>query len=360
MIGPGVAGASFVAYATGYDAGLVGVLTVTIEDSDGNVELAPTTAGIIEIDAGGGASTYRFSGSYPAAVGDYVLIWEDAEAVQAAEELVVSETAPDPSSGPQLGPCESWISGEEVADCCSAAPGSDTSVYDLAAVQASMLLFEVTGRQFSGLCERTVRPTSETCSCWPDFRDFTWYGSWWGTAAGARCGCGALSRIKLAGYPVREILEVTIDGATISAAEYRLDQWRYLTRLADADGNRQHWPACQRLDRAASEEGTFSIRYRHGVSPPAPALAAATQLACELYKACTPGSGDCQLPSGVTKIVRQGITAERVSPLASLLRQGASGLPLVDALIGAYNPGKLRRRPAVMSPDVRFPRREGV
>ena len=75
------------------------------------------------------------------------------------------------------------------------------------------------------------------------------------------------------------------------------------------------------------------------------------------HTACKGGA--CRLPSRVVQVVRQGVTIQRATPLASYLVAGATGLELVDAFIAGY--GGLRRRPAVWSPDVQpFARREAV
>jgi hypothetical protein len=104
------------------------------------------------------------------------------------------------------------------------------------------------------------------------------------------------------------------------------------------------WPACQILDRDASESGTFAVTYKYGSQPPLAGKAAATALACELL----PGA-DCKLPEAATRVVRAGITLERLQPLAALLRIGGTGIPAIDSFIAAYNPNGLRRRPAVYS-----------
>jgi hypothetical protein len=65
--------------------------------------------------------------------------------------------------------------------------------------------------------------------------------------------------------------------------------------------------------------------------------------------------GECMLPTGVTTVVRQGVTINRVVPM---FNAGArTGLVLTDAFIGTYNPHGLRRRAAVWSPDLKYPRR---
>lgn len=233
-----------------------------------------------------------------------------------------------------------------------------------------MLLFELSGRQFSGLCSKTVRPCRTACSCWSrwipsDVALPTWsFGYWgsfgwgWGDERGSHCGCQPLSRVKLSGYPVREITEVKIDGAVLDELDddgnpnYRLDGWRWLTRMS-APGppvETRRWPGCQRLDVDDDQAGTFSVTYNFGVSPPPLGVAAAAQLASELYNACDDGA-ECKLPSRVTRVVRQGVTVDRVVAAAAALREGASGIQLVDAFLAGYG-GTARRRPAVYSPDV--------
>lgn len=279
--------------------------------------------------------------------------------------------ASEPVPGPTLGPCVAWVSGEEVAACCELGDGAvDPALYDTAAVQASQLLFELSGRQFSGLCRSVVRPCRDQCSCFggaaslglgPWFWTSAFYGglAWaWRNECGDLRGCKPSSRVKLAGYPVREIEQVLIDGSVLDPLDdlgnpnYRLEGWKSLRRMA-APGPpvvERMWPACQDMDLDSSQPGTFEITYRHGVDPPPLGVQAAGQLACELFSACV--GGECKLPNHVVRVIRQGVTFERVIPLAQQLRDGATGLMLVDAFIAAYNPTGARRRPAVFSPDI--------
>jgi len=275
---------------------------------------------------------------------------------------------------PVQGPCTDWITGADVAAVCDLLNyASDPSVYDNAAHMASQLLWAASGRQFGGTCgPRTVRPCVRSCQCWPvalGFNGWAWgwdsigwsWGAYWlggggdGVSAVQDCGggggcCGSLSRVKLAGYPVREIEEVKIDGAVIDPANYRLDDWKYLTYLNDADGNPQRWPSCQNLARDDTEPGTFSVTYLFGVDPPAIGLDAAAELACALVAV----GGDCELPPGTTGIDRQGIRIEMVSALASRhgqLPPGLAALPLVQAFLQTYNPQGLAKRSSFYSPD---------
>jgi hypothetical protein len=303
------------------------------------------------------------------------------EAVLPGEFYVVpSSVIPPPASvGPQMPPCTTWIDGEDLALCAQAAD-TDPGVLDGVAVMASMLMFELSGRQFNGICGPvTVRPCREGgCSAglagWGSWQ-WSWgywsgdwgYGWFWGNEDGGRlCSCGYDSKVEIAGYPVTEIVEVKIDGQVVAptfpsgAPAYRLDEWRFLTRLSDpADpSNPLFWPLCQRLDLQDDQPGTWSVKYIYGAPPPPLGIEAAKQIGCQLLNAVS--GKPCQLPSNATKLVKQGTTIERVTPLATILRAGGTGLVMVDAFIAAYNPSGLKRRPAVMSPDLPFPIRVGA
>ena len=247
-----------------------------------------------------------------------------------------------------MPPCEPWIDSSDVAECCGITAGSNNDeALTAAADAASAVLFELSGLRFTGTCERVVRPVGN---------DFCW------TPRLHRLDTHRLSQVKLAGY-VTSILEVLIGPDVIDPVGYRIDDHRYLTRMADADGNPQRWPTNPRLDLPAGEPGTFQVTYEHGLQPPGPGLEAASVLACELYKACpAPGDGnlgECRLPSRATRIVRQGVTIEIVSALASMLRTGSTGLTAVDSFLAVF--GVTSRKSAIWSPDIRpFARPEGI
>jgi hypothetical protein len=282
--------------------------------------------------------------------------------------------------GPILGPCTSWIAGADVAACCTAVTGPTDAIAGVVALEASMLLYEVSGRRFSGLCSRTVRPCRDACSCFGGSRaaglsPYYWGGfgqggygvGAWGNEGGDRCGCGSLSKVRLAGYPVRVINSVKIDGVALPATDskgnlnYRLDGWRDLVRMSDPGPpvNDRQWPACQNLALDDSKPGTFSITYQHGSDPPQLGRDAATQLACQLYKSCHGQA--CDIPVAATRVQRQGITVDRGLLVSWLDPKRPTGLLLVDAFLAGYwNSGPGRRQPAVFSPDVQpYARRVG-
>ena len=248
-------------------------------------------------------------------------------------------------------PCTPWITGDDVADCCQVESSSGFE-FDDAAEEASALLFQLSGRQFPGECgPKTVRPPC-ICSCgYQILSRGHIVGPWdygypfWGLCDACLVACSP-SRVKLSGYPVREITEILIDGLAVPADEYTIWKGRYVTRL---DGGR--WPVRQNLTLPDTDEGTFSISYTYGADPPALGVSAAAQLGCELYKECNGQA--CALPKGTTRITRQGITIDRLAFTSwAFTRQRGwqTGLPVVDAFLNAYNSSGIKRRPIFWSP----------
>lgn len=275
-----------------------------------------------------------------------------------------------PLPGPALGPCSAWCTGQEAA-AFNSVDNVDPDLFEVVAGEASGALFEISGRQFNGVCERTVRPCAQTCGCFgrSSGLDYRWtmggygWGYGWGWVSdecGDRCGCEPLSVVRLAGYPVRQVTEVKIGGVVLDPAGYRLDGWRNLVRMDDPGPPvvKQVWPGCQNLALDDTEPGTFSVSYLWGVDPPQLGKDAACQLAGQLYLSIN--GQDCRLPTGTTKVIRQGVQVERQLLANWFDPTKATGLVHIDAFLAAYWPTRTRRRPALWSPDVQpFARRVG-
>ena len=350
-------------------SGAVGDLAVQIVNNIGAIVSGPTTVGIIEFPAGSGF--YQATLTAPAQIGQYGIAWSldgsfDEQHISVDDLTVVAAGAGDalppispigPGPGPVPGPCNAWVTDEQVAACCSIDVGTDYDVFDSYATSASRLLWELSGRLFSGTCDRTVRPcATNSCGGWQVLSRghvIHWSGAAWYNTYDevTTCGCRALPRIKLAGYPIREIVEVKIDGDVVDEDTYRLDEWHYLTRK---DG--LLWPGCQDLSRDDDEEGTFSVRYTYGQNPPQAGQDAAGELACEMYKSCNGASlAECALPQGATRITRQGVVIELLTFTAWGRQQGIwrTGMPSVDYFLNAANPSGVRR-PAFWGPSSRL------
>jgi hypothetical protein len=349
-------------------SGLVGTVEVAVEDNDGNVVIGPTAANISEINISG-VDTGVYAWNAPAApgtLGQYTIIWSpdgtwDPDTASVPEDLVIVDQSagplppiPPPSEGGiTVGPCTAWVTGDDVAACCSV-ESSSGALFDEVADQASQLLYALSGRQFSGLCERTVRPPCDSCYCGYQVLSRGYViGPWdWGYPLWSLCdscliAC-APSRIKLAGYPVREITQVKINGDVLASSEYTLFNYRYLTRLND-----ERWPVRQDLTLPDSEDNTFSVSYTYGASPPMMGVAAAAQLGCELYRAC--GGEQCALPQGTTRVIQQGIVIEKLAFTSWAFRDGTwrTGMPLVDAFLQSVNPRGLQQRSTFWAPGKR-------
>jgi hypothetical protein len=302
---------------------------------------------------------------------------------------VVDPEAPTPP-GPSLGPCGMWITGDDVARCVNFDYGSSPVIFDTVAYEASMALYEISGRQFPGLCKfdnPPVRPTRDDCDCWPiSYGMGPWYwistpwgygaGSWmWRNERGDTLGCQPMSRVNLAGYPVREILEVKIGGVVLPEFDpdsgfrnWRLDEWRWLTRMDTPTTDpgvvnpiENFWPGCQDMSLDDDQPGTFSVSYSWGVDPPELGRAAAVEIAEQLWLACG-GSNLCKLPAGAVRVERQGIVVERGLLANWADPSKAVGLVSTDLFLQAYCRGqRSARRGAVWSPDVQgFARRLGT
>lgn len=293
------------------------------------------------------------------------------------EEFTVYESAIDVPAPPPLpveGPCSQWISGPDLAVKMGLAYETSPDRFDTAAFDATIAMYEISGRQFPGICERKVRPPRiQSCACWltgpVSYGMGPWYwtttpwgfGGWgWYNEQGDKFGCAPMSRIKLAGT-AHEIVEVKLDGVVMPefdpvthARNWRLDKWRYLTRMDDpsvSPAQPRFWPGCQNMSLDDDQPGTLSVKYKWGVDVPQLGRDAALEIAEQLYVAF--GGDDCLLPAGVTRVDRQGIVVERGLLQNWAVAGKAVGLVHVDLFLQAYCAGQRRgRKSSVWSPDV--------
>ena len=362
----------------------------------------PTTIVYTILDPGGDVTTYTWPGdpevSNPG-VGEFVLSLSpptlpglyqyDVNASgtvfasrAGAFNVLADASVPTDVSWAVSGPCSPWTSSTSVWTCC----GQPTTTIDgvvcavdmsSEAMMASQVLYELSGRRFSGSCEITARPCTNDFACGiqilsrghivgPWDYGWTWGGWSWGSGDANPCGCEPLSRVLLSGYPVREIVEVKIDGSVVDPATYRLDDRRWLVRVREhADDEALMWPSCQILDLPDTENGTFSVTYKYGMDPPIIAQHAANELACQFFRLCS-SDADCVLPANVSRTTRLGVTTERGSVLSwffsrRLERGWATGMATVDAFLSAYAKEGWSRKPMTYSPDgARYARPSGV
>ncbi len=326
--------------------GLVGTLGLSVLDNLGNTSVARTTSGIIEISPG----VYSRAGNLaPTTLGQYTILWDDGSlavghtAIDSLDVTVAGASGGLPVSDTASSEiCSLWASVDEMAACCEMDITTDATTTEWALQQASEMLYRLSGYEYPGICTATVRPCSSYLSCWAP-------GAWYA----GDCGCARLSKIRLAGYPVAGITSVLIDGEVVPPSEYRVDRGRELVRLADADGQMQSWPTCQRLE-LSSGIGTFFVTYDYGQNPPLSGVQAAAQLACQIAQQC-PGAaggetGECALPAGTVRIARQGITIDTQALGIWLLGTQQTGMALVDMFLNVYGKGR-QRRTALLVPE---------
>jgi hypothetical protein len=322
----------------------------------------------------------------PVGIYHYLVVGTGAVEAQSEDVFEIIESGvetPAPPPMPIMGPCSPWISGQDVANCARVDYSQDAYVFDTVAYNAGLALYEISGRQFPGICERKVRPCRNACSCWLGGPISYGMGPWfwtsvpWGFGGGAawyneqgdKFGCAPMSKWRLAGYPISSIVEVKIDGvvlpefdATSGDRNWRLDKWRELVRM-DQPGTPEQprlWPGCQNMSLDDDQPGTFSVKYKWGTEVPQLGRDAAVEVANQLYLAC--GGRECVLPAGVTKVIRQGIEIERGLLANWMDTSKQTGLVQTDLFLAAYCQGQRRgRRSAIWTPDVQaFGRRVGV
>lgn len=229
--------------------------------------------------------------------------------------------------------CAPWIDadrlccpdGDPVVPCSDPDADAVTPTYiwsdDELIEAATGILFRATCRLFPGECETVVRPCPP-CSC-------------------QHRPCRCVGRpywyvVLQEHHPVIEVSEVKIDGVVLDADSYRLDEH---ARLVRTDGLR--WPWRNYLDLPDTEEGTFSVTYTAGRTPPLELQMACAALACELKRAC--GGMSCALPSNVTMVNRQGVTLD-LGALEAAVGGAASGLAIVDAAVRPYDCRRAKSR----------------
>lgn len=259
-----------------------------------------------------------------------------------------------------FGPCEDWPV-EWTCDLSSYSP----ALTGYAVTAATRVLWALSGRRF-GTCSVTLRPCRRDCyDTWP------WGWTEWDTTAigssvwsgyrywvplgcgscTAGCSCAEVSETVLP-HPVNRITQVKVDGTPLVTGAYRVDNNRLLVRT---DGGQ--WPYCNDLSKNDTEPGTWSVTALYGYDVPVSARLAMGELACEISKA---GSGeDCRLPAGVVSLARQGVTIQ-FPDVGQLLKDGRTGLYLVDLFLASENPDGLKQRGKFYSIDSPQPRRAGT
>lgn len=250
---------------------------------------------------------------------------------------------------------------EPIVTCCDelqvtpTTPPEQLALIEMSKRLAVELLHSFSGQQF-GLCRRIVRPCRDECvqpvgAVWSNgqLQPTLVGGVWFNEACGScrsGCSCTEVCEVTFPGR-IERIIEIRIDGTVVDPLDYRVDNYRKLVAQGAFC-----WPTCQDMTAPAGEPGTWTVEYLVGTPVPEGGRWAAGLLACEFVKACSPGGGGtCELPDGVQRIVREGITLEVVDDIASEFDWGKTGISRVDRWLSSVNPHKITRRAMAFSPD---------
>lgn len=264
---------------------------------------------------------------------------------------------------PGSGPCSVWdldlgccmVSGGFSDPCLGDGTPVSPEITDSSVLAASQFMWAATGRQF-GLCTVILRPLCinqcpDDCTGLSDSGyGFPWTplhqasGEWTNvTCTQSNCTCVNLCEVPLP-YPICSVDEVLIDGVVVPNTEYSVINFNKLVRAKDAGC----WPECNNLSLPNTEVGTWSITMTYGRPVPELVRLATAEFACQLIKKCV--GRPCDLPQRIQSISRQGMNATFLDPM-EFMRDGMTGIFLVDLAIKTYNPHKLYKKPAVVSPD---------
>jgi hypothetical protein len=263
------------------------------------------------------------------------------------------------------GPCGPW----DPIFCTTFQLGTSPVLTGSALMAATEILYMLSGQQFD-LCQFTVRPCRDDCGQswlsggnwwewggvgfggWPTplLYNGNWYNLTCGNCIGS-CSCTAIERTILPS-PVANIVSVKLNGQTMPASAYRVDNFRELLRI---DGG--SWPLCQDMNAPDTANNTWSVTLTVGQPPPVAGQWAVGELTIDIVNACT--GAECKTPRRATQITRQGVTVD-YGQLTDLLMHGMTGLSWCDTFIAAYNPHRLDAPPMVYDVDRQLYRRAGT
>ncbi len=225
-----------------------------------------------------------------------------------------------------------------------------------ASALASATLHRLTGYRVGG-CPLTVRPCKKGCAgSWPSYYDryaatgtlgsfwpINWAGTWINSCGCTTdCACDTLCEIALP-PPVGEVYEVNLNGTVVPATDYRVDG----STLVWTGAGDCPWPTCQDLAAAPGDPDTFTVTYLNSYPVDQLGAYACAVLAMEYANACQGNA--CRLPSGITGVVRQGVSFEIAT---GAFPDGFTGIREVDSYLALWNPQGIRQAPSVWTPDV--------
>jgi hypothetical protein len=258
-----------------------------------------------------------------------------------------------------------YVDPTELVTCCKAAIDAGLSEDDPrledVVLQASEIIYNMTGRQFAGTQNAKVRPWVPcTCGWWYGYAGYPGYAATYpilpGYPWGAGSGCCCFPpRINLGFWPVTTINQIWYNGQAQPLTDFHLDNYRWLVRN---DGlrfpgysNNMYAEKGGPLDNV-NDGFVFEVDLDYGVEVPRLIKRATRELACSLLNECLCADDkSCKTPDRVNNISRQGVSISLIDPL-DILREGGTGIYAVDLAIRTYNPSKLQSPSFVWAPDL--------
>lgn len=143
--------------------------------------------------------------------------------------------------------------------------------------------------------------------------------------------------LHLTGRPVREIYSVSIHRPVGSPTVLSPDQYEVSSNFRLKIASSVPLPYVSYENGRCTSE--IRVDYEYGAKPP-PAVQRAIDLYAEQLDLASQGE-DCKLPKRVTSIVSQGLSMTLLDP-QDYLEKGMTGVPEVDQVIAALNPGKAK------------------
>lgn len=256
-----------------------------------------------------------------------------------------------------------YVDPAELVTCCKAAVDAGLSDDDPrledAVLQASEILYTLTGRQFAGTQTAKVRPWVPCVCGWQyayagfpgyasSFPVYPGYG--WGAYG---CACQP-PRINLGFWPVTTINQIWYNGVAQPLGDFHLDNYRYLVRndgLRFPGYSNNLWAEKGGPFDNANDGYVFEVDLDYGTPVPRILQRATRELACRLLDDCLCNTDNCKLPDRVNSLSRQGVSVSLIDPL-DILREGGTGIYAVDLAIKTLNPSKLQSPSFVWAPDL--------
>lgn len=190
---------------------------------------------------------------------------------------------------------------------------------------ASTVIYYLTGKQFGGTCEATVRPGCLTGGC--------------------GCGCTP-NQVNLGLWPVTELNSVRYDGTLYTGSvltdTFHINEYHYLARNDGehfSSGNQ--WAVAGSTEDNTDNGYTFEATVEYGLAAPRLIKRAAKALACRWIEQCCGQQGPCKLPERTTSVSRSGISMD-IASATDMLSKGKTGIYEVDLAVQVFNPSGLQ------------------